>query len=88
MTFQWSKNPEYTIQTWYDFTNWKLPFGINWRWFTDSIENKCFDIEVMFLCFGIEFEIWWWRSKKNLYDSVEASLKDLPEQPFKKGDIY
>lgn len=63
MIFQWSKNPEYTITTWYDFTNWKLPFGINWRWFVDAVENKCFTFEFMFLCLGIEIEIWWWEKK-------------------------
>ena len=59
MIKQFGDNPEYTITTWYDLTNWKLPFGINWRWFTDVTNTKCFDIEFMFLCFGVQLEIWW-----------------------------
>ena len=60
MIIQFGENPEYTITTWYDFTNWKLPLGVNWRWFTDVANTKCFDIEFMFLCFGVQFEIWRW----------------------------
>ena len=64
MTFQWGKNPEYTITAWHDFTNWALPFRICWRWFADAVENKCFDVEFMFLCLGIQFEIWWWEKSE------------------------
>ena len=64
MTFQWGKNPDYTIETWHDFTNWKLPFGVNWRWFAGLTNSESFGIEFMFLCFGIQFEIWWWRKSK------------------------
>jgi len=63
MIFQWGKNPDYTITTWYDFTNWKLPFGVNWRWFAGITNAKSFGIEFMFLCVGIQFEIWWWEKK-------------------------
>lgn len=63
MIKQFGTNPEYSITAWYDFTNWELPFGINWRWFEDSIDNKCFTIEFMFLCFGIQLEIWRWEKK-------------------------
>ena len=60
MIIQWGDNPEYAIETWYDFTSWKLPFGINWRAFSIG-ESKNFNLEIMFLCFGIKIEIWWWR---------------------------
>ena len=64
MVFQWGNSPEYTIETWYDFTSWKLPFGINWRWFIDLAPTKCFTIEFMFLCFGVKFEIWQWEKSE------------------------
>jgi hypothetical protein len=64
MTFQWGSNPEYTIETWYDFTSWKLPFGVSWRWFTGVINASSFSIEFMFLCFGIQLEIWQWRKSE------------------------
>ncbi len=63
MTFQFGKNPEYTITVWHDFTNWALPFKICWRTF-DINAHKNFEISLMFLCFGIEFEIWWWEKLK------------------------
>ena len=56
MTFQWGDNPEYTIETWYDLTSWKLLFGINWRYFVVN-KTKVFNLEIMFLCFGIKIEI-------------------------------
>ena len=60
MTFQWGDNPEYAIEMWYDLTSWKLPLGINWRRFVVN-ETKSFTFELMFLCFGIQFEIWRYR---------------------------
>ena len=57
MIFQWGDNPDYTIETWHDFTNWKLPFGVNWRcWVVNKHKNL--NLEIMFLCFGIKFDIW------------------------------
>ena len=57
MTFQWGENLEYAIETWHDFTSWKLLFGINWRrWVVNKHKN--FNFEIMFLCFGIKFDIW------------------------------
>jgi len=64
MIIQFGSNPEYTIETWHDFTNWKLPFGVNWRWFTNVPKYKCFTIEFMFLCLGIQIEIWKWEKSK------------------------
>jgi len=60
MEKQWGDNPEYTVSAWFDLSNWALPLGINWRYVDDILSNKCFNIQIMFLCFGFNFEIWRW----------------------------
>ena len=60
MKKQWGENPEYTFYLFSNFNDWAIPFNINWHYFSDGLENKCFSFGFRFLCFGCAIEIWKW----------------------------
>lgn len=59
----WGKNPYYTLQPTFSLVFWGLPFFF-WSKTTEE-KNKwisyCFELK--FLCFGIQFEIWFDKRK-------------------------
>ena len=63
MTFQWGKNPEHTIDLFKNLTYWALPLCVYWWNYCDVKENKCFNLEIKFLCFGFSYERWVWYDK-------------------------
>jgi len=62
MTFQFGKNPKYTISVWFSVKSWPveiaLPLSLFWWNTTDVREYKNIDICIRFLCFGFNLEIW------------------------------
>lgn len=59
-TWQWGDNPEYTINIWTNWDRWALPLVISWNRFTDGICNKNCSLDIGFLCFGFNIEVWRW----------------------------
>jgi len=64
MTFQFGKNPEYTISVWFSVKSWcgeiAFPLSLFWRNTTSVKENRNINISIRFLCFGFSLEIWKW----------------------------
>ena len=59
-TWQWGKDPEYTIDVCTHWDKWALPLSISWRFFEDALYNKCHSIDISFLCFHFGIEMWRW----------------------------
>lgn len=59
-TWQWGDNPEYTVDVCTHWHRWALPLSIDGWNFYDGIDNKCYGIDVDFLCFHFSIEIWRW----------------------------
>jgi len=60
-TIQWGDNSEYTINICTHWSCWGLPFIIDWHYFNDAIENRCYNLDIHFLCFILSIEIWRWK---------------------------
>lgn len=64
MTFEWGKNPEYTLYLYTAWSNWCLPFGIHWSYYNGGT-GKMYSPGLHFLCFGITLEIWRYTKEPN-----------------------
>lgn len=64
MEKHWGKNPEYAIYVYHNFNIWggriAFPFVLSW-WNCKMADGWNFSIDLCFLCFGFEFEIWRWK---------------------------